>query len=72
MLQVAKFSERVQDHVALLEPLIAPLEEIFDCASGAFKSFNWTSFKQAAAASELVGKWGEIFVAGVCVYILIY
>jgi hypothetical protein len=62
IMEVMQLSEKVQERTAKLEPLVAPLGDIFSCVAGGFEHFNWTALKEVAVGREPVSEWAEVFL----------
>lgn len=63
ILEVMQLSEKVQERTAKLEPLVAPLSDVFSCVAGGFENFNWTALKEVAVGrDEPVSEWAEVFL----------
>jgi hypothetical protein len=61
IMKVAQLSQDLQERTAQLQPLVAPLSDIFSCVASSFENFNWTALKEVALGSEPVSEWAKIF-----------
>jgi len=64
IVKVVGLSEEIQRQATALQPLVEPVQEIFQCAHGAFEGFNWTAVDAMAEMPDdsARNKWQRIFV----------
>jgi len=64
IVKVVGLSEEIQRQAATLQPLMEPVQEIFQCAQGALERFNWTAVDAVSGTSDDGGRneWQRIFV----------